>query len=171
MSIFKRKTVICLVCIILLVCFTACAKNEESAETPGGMMGVANPMQAFSVKEFETETGFAVDMPADDFADLAVFKYNFEQPLYQFGFIYTDGNEYTFRIQKTEDMADISGMYFEWEQQGEYADCTVSTMVAGQGICLWYDGEYTYCISMDANAEETVLVSMQQLLVSAFMVQ
>ena len=81
MSIFKRKTAICLLCIILLVCFTACTKTEESTETQGGMMGVVNPMQAFSVEEFETETGFAVNMPADDFTDLAVFKYNFEQTL------------------------------------------------------------------------------------------
>ena len=123
-------------------------------------MGVVNPMQQYTLEEVWADTGLAVD--TDLFSDAVVYKYNLEPTLYQIEFAYSDGSEYCFRIQGAEEMADISGMYYQWTAVEENAEenCTVSTTNEGQGICLWYDGEYTYCISMDENASEDALVDM-----------
>ena len=147
---------------MLAVSLTACGAAATENEGNSGGLGVANPMQAYTLQEIAADTGVNITLPTEIFAELSVFRYNFEEPLYQIGFEYTDGNDYIFRMEKAEELTDISGMYYSWTQQTEDADmlCKTSINDEGQGICLWFDGEYAYCISMDENANADVLENM-----------
>ena len=156
--------------VAVVLCFTACgSKPAESTEPAGTQMGVVNPMQQYTLEDVWADTGLAVDTEGGLFVDAVVYKYNIEPCLYQIEFVYSDGNEYCFRIQSAEEMTDISGMYYQWTTVVEDVEeiCTVSLTEEGQGICLWWDGEYTYCVSMDENASENALVDMCELLKSS----
>ena len=148
--------------------FTACgSKPAENTEPAGTQMGVINPMQQYTLEQVWADAGLAVD--TDVFTDAVVYKYNLEPTLYQIEFAHSDGNGYCLRIQSAEEMADISGMYYQWTSvvEDEEENCTVSTTNEGQGICLWYDGEYTYCISMDENADSNTLTAMCKVIKSS----
>ncbi len=151
------------------VSLTACGAAATESEGDSAGLGVVNPMQAYTLQEIADDAGVNITLPTEIFAELSVFRYNFEAPLYQIGFKYTDGNNYIFRMQKAEELTDISGMYYSWTQQTEGTDilCRISTNDDGQGICLWFDGEYTYCISMDENASADILGNMCNVICSA----
>ena len=164
-----RKISVIVMAFMFAVLLTACGEAVKENEESSANLGVANPMQVCTLQEIADDTGVNITMPAEVFEELSVFRYNFEAPLYQIGFEYTDGNSYTFRMQKAEELTDISGMYYDWIQQKDSADilCEIKTNDNGQGICLWFDGEYTYCISMDENASGNALANMYGIMCAA----
>ena len=164
-----RKISVIFMAFVLAVSLTACGEAVKENEESSVNLGVANPMQACTLQEIADDTGVNIVLPAEVFGELSVFRYNFEAPLYQIGFKYTDGNSYTFRMQKAQELTDISGMYYDWAHQEDDSDilCEIKTNDNGQGICLWFDGDYTYCISMDENASGDALVNMYGVMCAA----
>lgn len=161
-----------LICILLgaMCLFTACAapaaESEETQQT-GGNLGIANPMQSCTVQQFTEDTNIYIAF-GEEYGNVTVHKYNFEIPLYQFDFVYAD-NSCTLRIQQAEEMTDISGMNYRWNEAvvQDGCGCTVYTNGEGQGIALWYAEGYAYSISMNENATADTLCAIQQAVAAA----
>ena len=161
------KTITAIIlCIAMGMSLVACGdKTEAESTTP--QMGVVNPMQTSTLEDMMQETAVSVDF-ADSGYDVAVFRYNFEPVMYQLVLSAENGQQYTLRFQQAEEMADISGMYFSWAdtQPSQDGKCQISTTKEGQGICLWWDGGYTFSLSADSNATYDSLDSIYSAVVA-----
>lgn len=71
-----------------------------------------------------------------------------------------DSDMYIYRAQKTQELQDISGMYFSWKQSGTYEDVQIFTTEEGQGIALWFVDGVSYSLSMTEHGTAEKLVDM-----------
>lgn len=143
-----------------------CGGAGEPAPTESGMsMGVVNPLQAFTLEELRSETGYNLQLP-ETCETLAVTKINTEPTaIYEVEFRDADSNTYCFRMQLGQVEGDISGMYYEWtevllidEVDSSY---TVFLNNEGQGMCSWQDDKAAYTLAMTENATPKLLNTMR----------
>lgn len=93
---------------IAMMCFfTACGKKEAESSN----VTIANPWVETDRQGVIDATGF--DLPTQEGATDIVYSYMSEGKMAQVS--YTIGeNEWTYRVQPTDSLEDISGMYYTW---------------------------------------------------------
>ncbi|MBQ3109362.1 MAG: hypothetical protein IJP37_03515 [Clostridia bacterium] len=154
---------------VLVGCSVDTPVEESPAPEPtasgSASLGVPNPLSASTVEAMCEETGCSLSLPADVFEELTVTRINTEPATYSLDYGY-NGITYQFRLQKSHEMDDLSGMYFNWTTVivNEDPAYEISLNGDGQGICLWQDEEFTYSLSMAEQASEELLKEMYLLL-------
>lgn len=145
--------------------------ETTNSMVPVGMgMNEGNPLRQSDLEELAAETGCRLRLPPEQFRELKVTRINGDPALYSLDFVWSgDGNAYTFRLQKSPEAGDISGMYYSWtySESHEEPDFEVCLSADGQGVCLWQDDAFTYALSMDETAERDALVYMREILTDA----
>ena len=83
-----------------------------------------------------------------------------------------DGVEYNYRVQKTAEFQDISGVYISSGSKTEidYISTPALTVNVDEngsmGAATWFDNGYSYSISMGEGAASEALAEMYQLVYS-----
>lgn len=165
----KKNKLITLLSVIMMACLLSgcAAKTEATAVNETIQETAAETKEA----EAETETSAQIANPVKR-VDESEFKVSFSQPfmipegmknvryaiidknLGEINFS-DDNNEYTLRLQKTDSLTDISGLYYTWNADekdtlGSF-EATNSRYI-GQGETIdrfaWYNPEFktTYCL-------------------------
>ena len=163
-----KKTIVIFFMILvftLVGCSAAAPEGEVIEQEEPGSMGVPNPLSEATLESMREETGSDLILPESLLEELTVTRINTEPATYSLDYNY-QGAAYQFRLQKSHEMSDLSGMYFNWTTVVANHDPSyeISLTEEGQGICLWQDAEFTYSISMSEQASETLLREMYQLL-------
>ena len=163
---FKLFFVCVLVVIIVLVCFFMIShmknKNEEKITTTQ----IANPMKKSTPQEIINTIGVKFNEPKN------VTEINYfiiSNQVAQMNFI-KDGISFTSRIKPANQFEDISGMYFNWnnEQDCKIAWCSGKIYFMNDaenknpGICIWYDVApgLMYSLSMDDKSNPEILLNL-----------
>lgn len=134
------------------------------------LVGVGSPLSESDLEELEAETGYALDLPAEEFLDLTVTRIRGAQTIFSLDFVWSgDGNAYTFRLccpQEHLEDTDISGMYYTWsgEERPEDGSYEAYWNEDGVGVCLWQDARAAFSLAMTGSAERDALVDMRELL-------
>ena len=134
-------------------------------------MSFGNPLSDSSLEELKAETGFDLNLPDDQFQDLTVTRIEGDPALYELDFVWReDGRAYTFRLQRSPENPDISGMYYEWTVSEIHEDPDFESYLSadGQGICLWWDEFAAYCVTMTESADRDSLANMRELMISTY---
>ena len=137
--------------------------NDDIGPVP---VGLADPYKEYTEAEFRAMcpkelnyTDIAEDSPI-------FYAIDGDKPLYGIRLRDADCIEYDFRIQHGRGDADISGMYYDWNQEIKYPEnkpeCTVYLNESGQGICLWKDRSYRYSLAVKEGASLVTLVWMRK---------
>lgn len=164
------KKILAMTAAVLLFSVSAlagCGGVEEPAPIESGTsMGVVNPMQAFSLEELRSETGYDLQLP-EGCKDLVVTKIDAAPAaaVYEAEFCDRDGNGYCFRMQMGQAEGDISGMHYEWTEaiiiDEVDSSCSVFLNEDGQGMCSWQDDKAVYTLAMTENATAKLLNTMR----------
>jgi len=152
---------------IMLLGLAGCgAKQPETAEPPAAV-GLANPLTELSKEEFD-KSGFGL-IPPEGAADVKYFTIATDPMTYQMTFT-LNGSGYTVRVQPTgsvdNELPDISGMYYEWENQAfrqvGYNEAFVYWIEGGPGHITWLDKVpgLLYDVSVDTGANADTLASV-----------
>ena len=160
--------------LVLMMVFALCAcgesVNDEPEETDGngGNAQMVNPMVEVTPEELESTIGVAL-VPPEGAEDVKYFVIN--SVLGEVQFMY-DGLEYNYRVQKTAEFQDISGMYITSGSMTEidYSSTPALTVNVDEngsmGAATWFDNGYSYSISMCEGAAPEALAEMYQLVYS-----
>ena len=113
---------------------------------PAAGTGMANPWEDLSADELKAASGLAFGVPEG--AVNVIFRYLRGEGLAEMQFT-LDGDEYCARILPAAEPTDISGMYFDWENEEEIRIGSCAGTIArakteneGQAeLCLWYDAD------------------------------
>ena len=99
--------------VMMMECLVGCA--DKDTEQPTTNMG--NPWVETDKSGVMEATSFEMNVPTD--AENVVYSYLDIEP--KMGQVTYDlaGNQWTYRMQKATELTDISGMYYEWDVQGE----------------------------------------------------
>ncbi len=121
-------------------------------------------MHSSSKAEIENLDGITLSIPEGSVNDVWFRIYSPGTPvLDQVAFEYNSGT-YIYRAQKTQELQDISGMYFSWKQSGTNEDVQIFTTEEGQGIALWFVDGVSYSLSMTEHGTAVNLLAMYQIL-------
>ena len=111
---------------ILTGCSSSAVQESQSSEAPAEQTeqpeqtGLANPWTETDEQGVEAATGFA--MTAPDGATDVSYSYMSDGGMAQMSYV-LDGMNWTYRMQMTDELTDISGMSYSWTSQ---EDGTVS---------------------------------------------
>lgn len=143
-------------------------------DTPDGVddfgNSIVNPMQESTVEEIEKNSGKTNVIP-DGLEVVSAFQISYGETIYEIRV--SDGTEeYVYRFQNTSEYMDISGMYFEWDEDytAESGNATADALYYygvtnnGEGVATWFDGNWSYAISMEAGATADKLDAMYKML-------
>lgn len=137
------------------------AENEDGSDVT---VGIENPWVITDKDGVIEATGLNIYAPED--ASNALYSYLKTSDLAQVTFTYEGYDDWTFRMQKTDMLMDISGLYYEWAYQdsaevsGKEAmlysyvdDADASGMIddlSGVQLINWYDDStgITYSLSV-----------------------
>ena len=109
-------------------------------------VSMINPWVDLTAEELQSESGLSFGVP--DGAENVIYRYLKEDNLAEMQF--TIGNdEYCARIQPAEEAENISGMYFEWDNEEDIriGSCAGTIGQAKTGsedwveLCQWYDAD------------------------------
>jgi len=132
---------------------------------------IVNPMQESTVEEIEKTSGKTMVIP-DGLEVVSAWQITYGETIYEI--ILSDGtDEYCYRFQNTSEYQDISGMYFDWDE--DYTADSPNNATAdvdyyygvtnnGEGVANWFDGEWSYAISMSEGATADKLAAMYKML-------
>ena len=107
-------------------------------------VSIANPWLDLTQQELLDESGLSFGVPEG--AEDVIYRYLPAEHLAEMQFT-LDGDEFCARIQPADEPMNISGMYFEWEDEQEIqiGECagTIGRAQTGSedwtGLCQWYD--------------------------------
>lgn len=193
----KRKIITLIVTSMVLgASLCACSNNSAENNSPNGTVvdngddtevdvidddtpdgaddngnAIVNPMQESTIEEVANESGKSVVVP-DGLEVKDVYKISYGETIYEITL--SDGSDlYIYRFQKTSEYQDISGMYYDWDEDyTAESDNVVTADVlyyygvtnTGEGVATWYDGEWSYAIAMVENASVDKLDAMYRML-------
>ena len=153
-----------------LLFFTGCSARqtlptelvpEQPVASTDGNMGVVNPLSKSDLAALAQETGLVLELPEETFQQLSVTCINVEPVLYSLDFVCEDGDAYTFRLTCSDAQTDISGMYYEWNEEWPCEEaCAIRLNGSGQGVCLWQADGKTFSLAMKENAAGEKLEAM-----------
>ncbi len=163
-----KKAIYLLAALALSLALTSCGKKEENISTgdasgsegtfTGGTM-IPNPMQSIDFEDFQQVLGKELALP-EDAEDIRCYCISgSEASLYELMFI-RNGNEYCYRFQKTDEFRDISGMYYNWDQQVTQEEPRVLLSAEGAGMINWYEDEMSHSLSMPGGADKELLTDI-----------
>lgn len=139
---------------------------SENEDIPEEEVNIGNPWVIADNLTVLDETGIYIEAPES--ATNIEYSYLKDSNLAQAVYSYNDC-DWTFRIQKTDTLTDISGMYYEWGYVGEgkvagldaiyygYSEDSDSGMLDGlMGVQLvnWYDEDTGLTYSLSAEGVE-----------------
>ncbi len=143
-----KKSKIIITAFFTSVMLTACADSAP------GKVEIANPWIETDSKGVLEATGFDVTAPED--ATDVVYSYMESTGTAQVKYV-QNGHDWNYRVQATDGLSDISGMYYEWVVQEPcsingfegmslaYSDATEDTQyiddVFAAHVVYWYDSE------------------------------
>lgn len=142
--------------------------NEPSqVKKSGGSLAIPNPMKKSSDAELMELLGmsFAVPMKAEDIHYSIV-----ADKMAQMDFTY-NGHQCVARIRGSSQFEDISGFFYDWENEGVvrigWCDGEVKYNVVGDdvcGICLWWDAApgLMYSLGMRTGATPELLQQLAE---------
>ena len=155
-----------LVVIIVLVCFFMINHMKNKNEGKITTTQIANPMKKSTPQEIINTIGVKFNEPKN------VTEINYfiiSNQVAQMNFI-KDGISFTARIKPANQFEDISGMYFNWnnEQDCKIAWCSGKIYFMNDaenknpGICIWYDVApgLMYSLSMDDKSNPKILLNL-----------
>ena len=154
----KGFVIVLAVCCVLAL--TAC--TVKKAEDKGDKNQIPNPVYTCTTEELTEKTGLTLNVPVTAVEIAYSYIDSDNEPLAQVTFVY-QGQEYTYRGQKTQTIQDISGMNYEWDKTTNDSEDTPYTCYftdEGQGIALWHADGVSYSLAMTENAAEELLVAM-----------
>lgn len=135
------------------------ASASDSTEEAQNADGLANPWTDSDQAGVLEATGFDLAAP-DDASDVA-YSYMADEKLAQMTFAQA-GVNYTYRVQSTDGLTDISGMYYDWTSQKDTKvsnlDGLYLTYEAKDGsgdaqVLNWYDKVTGVTYSLSASAD------------------
>ena len=156
-----KKLTALLLAALMVFALCACGGNDEPAE-PEGNTQIANPM--VEVDEIELQNALGVVLSAPDGAENVKY-FLIDGSLGEVQFDY-NGASYNYRAQKTDELVDISGAYFnEPEAVNSDGVCTITVEKDGSlGTATWYADGFSYAICMNEGATANALQAMYELL-------
>jgi hypothetical protein len=164
----KKRLSFCLCLAMSLALLAGCGAQKKPAAAPTAeepAAGLPNPVKASSAEEIAAR--FGIEMKAPDGAEeLSWVVIEADMPLAQLGFS-LDGIAYNYRIAKAEAYADISGMYYEWEEiSAEEGGGSIRLIPGGAGVYDRFDAEegVVYSLSMGHGASPETLTETAHLL-------
>ena len=149
------------------------ATEEPEAEEPEA--SVSNPWTDSDREGVLAATGFDLNVP--DEAENVVYSYMEADKLAQVSYVMND-HDWTYRVQPTDGLQDISGMYYEWvaEEDTNVADCEaeIKAYVENNGdpdnlddmfsvqVLNWYDATEgaTHSVSISGRAVDGLDLSV-----------
>ena len=134
-------------------------EEEPRVEELLGNMALANPWEDLTVEQLSDESGLSFGVPEG--AENVIYRYLQEDNLAEMQFT-MDSDEFCARIQPADEPMNISGMYFEWENEEEVniGGCTGTIGQAQTGsedfaeLCQWYDSEQKLQYSLSVYTTE-----------------
>lgn len=138
--------------------------TTDDAENPNAMLQIENPWVETDKEGVSKATGLNIDAPED--ATDVQYSYLETGDMAQVTFSYNSHDDWTFRMEKTDALEDISGLYYEWAFQDsvkvggkeamEYAyvegadDSGMIDDLFGVQLINWYDDTtgITYSLSV-----------------------
>lgn len=92
-------------------------QSDDSGESQDEVfVGMANPWQEGDKQSMLDATGIELDAP--DGAEQVIYRYMTDGTMAELQFNY-DGNDWTYRAQPAAEFTDISGMYYEWNEESD----------------------------------------------------
>lgn len=149
------------VCCVLALAACTVKKTEGNGEGAEDNNQIPNPIHECTAEELTEKTGITLNVPVTA-VDAAYSYIDGDTPLAQVSFVY-QGQEYTYRGQKTQTVQDISGMNYQWTKttnDSEDVPYTCYFTDGGQGIALWHTDGVSYSLGMTENVTEALLVTM-----------
>ncbi len=148
-----KKTVKSLVLgLALLACPVMAAGNEKT-------VSIANPWEELTAEQLAEESDLSFSVPEG--AEDVIYRYLRNEKLAEMQFTLED-DEFCARIQPVAEPTDISGMYYEWENEEEVqiGECTGTLSQKKTDseewveLCQWYDEEQGLQYSLSVSAKD-----------------
>ena len=161
----KIIAVISIIMVFALLCSCGAGKTSpETTEPEGNSEKMVNPMVESSPEEIKKAVGFSLEVP-EEIKDASYYLISGE--LGQADYM-KDGNAYTVRIKRSDEIEDVSGMYYSWTVD---KDCKINGCDGFIHICdtddekassiVWFDEEVgvTHSISVNNAVTEAELIA------------
>jgi hypothetical protein len=134
-----KKVIVVFMALMLACSLFACSGAEDEND----LNGVVNPVHEATADEILETLGISMNIP-ENAQDTEYFMIDSGEGPQMAQAVFTlDGVEYTYRIKSSSSFEDISGAYFEWENEKDieisYCSGKVFYNEGQEGICLWYD--------------------------------
>ena len=167
----KINLILCLLLVLSLL--AGCGAQSRDAEKESAAptaeesaVGLPNPVKGSSAEEIAQR--FGVEMKAPEGAEeISWTIIEGDAPLAQLGYS-LDGVSYNYRIAKAEAYADISGMYYEWQDVGaeESKDGSTRLITGGPGVIDRFDAAsgIIYSLSVENGASPELLETAARML-------
>lgn len=163
---FKLLFLCVIVVFAVLFCLAVMIHTKNKNEEKNKTMQIVNPMKKSTPQEIIETIGVKFNEPKN----VSEIKYFIiSNQVAQMNFI-KDGISFTARIKPANQFEDISGMYFNWnnEQDCKIAWCSGKIYFMNDaenknpGICIWYDVApgLMYSLSMDDKSNPEILLSL-----------
>ena len=137
---------------------TAYAGNSGSVQMP-------NPLMLSTLEEIEELEGVSITLP-DSADSVTAIRINTD-PIIDSVTFGDGGLRYVYRVSKTGELEDISGMYYDWvnwdvPEGGELPKNAPRcfTNSEGQGVMLWYRDGHSFSLAMTEGAGSGILTDM-----------
>jgi len=164
----KEKTAALVLGLALIFGLAGCGvpAGDKTASAEEGTVGLANPVQDSTKEEIRQLDGVVMEEP-EGASDVRYSRITTEPVIDQMQFSY-DGDDCCYRIAKTDELQDISGMYYEWESEPVMITSDfgyeIRTSIEGAGVCQWYADGHSYSVSVTENATKEKLETLFMLL-------
>ena len=161
----KFTKIICAVlCFAMALALCACSTNnsaqdkktDEKADDDNTQ--IANPVRDSDAEEFKAA---GITMPDIDGKTPVYTIIDGDELLYQ-----ADYGDFIIRVQKTDEQEDISGMNYNWKDDGIstlellQGNPIIKTDGSGAGIVYWYLNGYSWSVGMSTGADVDTLKSL-----------
>jgi len=156
-----KKIMVLVLSVLMMVMLVACGNKSNAATEEPSIVGMPNPWMDGSKEDVAANTGFEIGTP--DGASDVYYSYMTDGSMAQVRYTY-EGLEWTYRAQSTSELTDISGMYFEWDDEQSSTVAGLDAKFysyAGTGeaddysvqVVNWYDAsnKTTYSLSVTGN--------------------
>ena len=154
----------------LMAVFALCACGESEETDNGGNTQMVNPMVESTPEDIESAIGVALT-PPEGANDTMYFIIGGNMGEVQFKYGKTN-EKYSYRVQKTGEAQDISGLYFSSPIMNnvdfDFIPPLTVTIEAdnSMGAATWYCDGYSYSISMGEGASLETLENIYELVYS-----
>lgn len=161
-----------MVLLVLSVFALAACTPKQPAQQPESSTQLENPVKEVqSIEEIQKKLGDDISISLPEGASDSNYSI-IDDKIGQIHFSW-EGDSFNLRVQKTDELEDISGVYAEFENtqellMGDYP-YTVRYNEGKEGISQWYDqaSRTTYCVSMDTGATQAKLEAVSIALIPA----